>query len=98
MRRGPDGPSRGRDGPRRGRRRAFRGRSGADVAGTVDLHSHTIASDGALTPRDLVKKAVQHGVRVLAITDHDSTEGIAEALDEAPRQAGLPIIPGLEIN
>jgi predicted metal-dependent phosphoesterase TrpH len=68
------------------------------MAGTVDLHSHTIASDGALAPRDLVRKAVHHGVRVLAITDHDSTEGLREGLDEATRHPGLTIVPGLEIN
>ena len=66
--------------------------------GKVDLHTHTIASDGALTPRELVRKAVEHGVRVLAITDHDSTEGLAEAREEATRHPGLTIVPGLEIN
>ena len=66
--------------------------------GAVDLHSHTTASDGSLAPRELVRKAVEHGVRVLAITDHDSTEGLAEALAEAARHPGLEIVPGLEIN
>ena len=66
--------------------------------GAVDLHTHTTASDGALTPRALVQKAVKHGVRVLAITDHDSTEGLAEALDEARQHSPLTIVPGLEIN
>jgi len=64
----------------------------------VDLHTHTVASDGALTPRDLVRKAVEHRVGVLAITDHDSTEGLAEARDEAGRHPGLTLVPGLEIN
>jgi hypothetical protein len=64
----------------------------------VDLHSHTLASDGALAPRDLVRKAVEHGVSVLAITDHDSTEGIAEARAEAARHPGFTLVPGLEIN
>jgi len=66
--------------------------------GAVDLHSHTTASDGSLSPRDLVRKAVEHGVRVLAITDHDSTEGLAEALEEARHHPQLEIVPGLEIN
>ncbi len=66
--------------------------------GKVDLHSHTLASDGALSPRDLVRKAVEHGVSVLAITDHDSTEGIAEARAEASRRPGFTLVPGLEIN
>ena len=68
------------------------------MSGPVDLHSHTIASDGALSPRELVQKAVQHGVRVLAITDHDSTEGLREALDEARQHRILTIVPGVEIN
>lgn len=68
------------------------------TVGAVDLHSHTTASDGALAPSALVQKAVKHGVRVLAITDHDSTEGLAEALDEARRHPELTIVPGLEIN
>jgi len=65
---------------------------------SVDLHTHTRASDGALTPRELVRKAAGHGVRVLAITDHDSTEGLAEAGEEAARHPGLTLVPGLEIN
>lgn len=66
--------------------------------GNIDLHSHTTASDGALSPRELVREAVKHGVRVLAVTDHDSTEGLAEAFDEASRHPGVTIVPGLEIN
>jgi len=68
------------------------------MRGKVDLHSHTLASDGALSPRDLVRKAIEHGVSVLAITDHDSTEGIAEARAEASRRPGFTLVPGLEIN
>lgn len=64
----------------------------------VDLHSHTTASDGTLSPRDLVRAAVKRGVRVLAITDHDSTEGLRDAFDEAARHPPLTIVPGLEIN
>ena len=68
------------------------------MGGAVDLHSHSTASDGTLTPRELVREAVRHGVRVLAVTDHDSTEGLAEAIDEAARHPPLQIVPGLEIN
>ena len=64
----------------------------------VDLHSHTTASDGTLAPRELVRAAVKRGVRVLAVTDHDSTDGLSEALDEATRHPPLVIVPGLEIN
>ena len=65
--------------------------------GAIDLHSHTTASDGVLAPRELVRLAARHGVRVLAVTDHDSTEGLPEAIDEAARH-GIEIVAGLEIN
>jgi predicted metal-dependent phosphoesterase TrpH len=68
------------------------------MTGGVDLHSHTTASDGTLSPRELVRAAVKRGVRVLAITDHDSTDGLGEAFDEATRHPPLTIVPGLEIN
>jgi 3',5'-nucleoside bisphosphate phosphatase len=64
----------------------------------VDLHSHTTASDGTLTPRELVRAAARRGVRVLAVTDHDSTEGLGEAFAAAAQHAPLTIVPGLEIN
>jgi predicted metal-dependent phosphoesterase TrpH len=66
--------------------------------GAVDLHSHTTASDGTLSPRELVRLAAKHGVRVLAVTDHDSTSGVGEAADEARVLGTLEIVPGLEIN
>ena len=66
--------------------------------GGVDLHSHTTASDGSLSAGELVRLAVKHGVRVLAVTDHDSTEGLADALDEAAKHPPLTIVAGIEIN
>jgi 3',5'-nucleoside bisphosphate phosphatase len=68
------------------------------LPGAVDLHTHTTASDGTYAPRDLVAEAASRGVRVLAVTDHDSTEGLAEAIDEAERRRPLEIVPGIEIN
>lgn len=68
------------------------------MGGAVDLHSHTTASDGTLAPRELVRLAARHGVRVLAVTDHDSTGGLAEAMEEAKSLPSLEIVPGLEIN
>src|SRR5258706_15688432 len=64
----------------------------------VDLHTPTTASDAPYAPRDLVAEAASRGVRVLAVTDHDSTEGLAEALEEAERRRPLEIVPGIEIN
>ncbi len=68
------------------------------MPGAVDLHSHTTASDGSLTPQELVREAARRGLRVLAITDHDSTDGLAPALEEAARHPPLLIVPGIEIN
>jgi len=68
------------------------------MAGAIDLHSHTTASDGTLRPAELVREAARRGVRVLAVTDHDSTDGLAEAADEATRWPPLQIVPGIEIN
>src|SRR6266704_2037313 len=68
------------------------------MPGGVDLHTHTTASDGMYAPRDLVIEAASRGVRVLAITDHDSTEGLPEAFDEAERRRPLELLPGIEIN
>src|SRR5690242_9568183 len=66
------------------------------MAGGVDLHTHTTCSDGTLTPRELVAEAIKRGVRVLAVTDHDSTDGLADAI--AAAQPPLTIVPGIEIN
>src|SRR5258705_2466589 len=68
------------------------------MAGGVDLHTHTIASDGTLRPRDRVAGAPGQGVRVLELTDRDSREGRAEAREEARRHPPLVIVPGIEIN
>jgi len=68
------------------------------MTGGVDLHAHTTASDGTLSPRELVSAAARRGVRVLAVTDHDSTDGLRDAVDEAAKHPPLTIVPGLEIN
>lgn len=64
-----------------------------------DLHSHTTASDGYLTPEALVARAVEMRVGVLAITDHDSTEGLARAAQAiASQQLPLQLVNGVEIS
>jgi predicted metal-dependent phosphoesterase TrpH len=62
-----------------------------------DLHSHSRVSDGTLSPDELVRRAHAQGVDVLALTDHDVTEGLAEAADTAA-EVGLKLIPGVEIS
>lgn len=63
----------------------------------VDLHLHTTASDGSDSPTALVRRAQAAGLKVIAVTDHDSTEGVAEAL-AAASGSGLEVIPGIEIS
>lgn len=62
-----------------------------------DLHSHSTASDGSLTPTALVARAIEQDVDVLALTDHDGTEGLAEAR-QAAEGTGLTLISGVEIS
>ena len=61
-----------------------------------DFHCHSTASDGVLSPADLVKLAYEQGVRVMALTDHDSTEGLAEA--RAAIEPDFTLIPGVELG
>lgn len=62
-----------------------------------DLHCHSTASDGELRPRELVSRAHEYGVNVLALTDHDTVAGISEAQDRAD-ELGLKLIHGIEIS
>ncbi len=63
----------------------------------VDLHSHSTCSDGLLSPQDLVERAVQRGVDMLALTDHDELSGLSAAR-EAATHWGLRLIDGVEIS
>ena len=61
-----------------------------------DFHCHSTASDGVLSPTDLIKLAYKQGVRVMALTDHDSTEGLEEA--RAAIEPDFTLIPGVELG
>lgn len=63
----------------------------------ADLHTHTTASDGACTPSEVVKLAADAGLAAVAITDHDTVDGIEEAL-AAGNKIGIEVIPGIEIS
>lgn len=64
----------------------------------VDLHLHSTASDGVFPPAEVVRKAATRKLRYMALTDHDSVDGIAEALAEGEKHPGLTVIPGVEIS
>jgi predicted metal-dependent phosphoesterase TrpH len=63
----------------------------------IDLHTHTTASDGRCTPEELVARAAAAGVRVLAVTDHDTIAGCAAAADACAR-AKMTFVPGIEVT
>ncbi|SVD67473.1 uncharacterized protein METZ01_LOCUS420327, partial [marine metagenome] len=65
---------------------------------TVDLHLHTTASDGTLTPTKLVSLLARNGLDLVAITDHDSLEGISEAKLALANHPEITLIPGVEIS
>lgn len=69
----------------------------ADLRPGADLHAHTTASDGSLTPSELVRAARRAGLTVLAITDHDTTAGVVEAV-QAGAEARVRVVPGVELS
>ena len=79
------------------RHHASAGRFRPPSPSTVDLHTHTLRSDGLLTPAELVRAAADVGVRLLAITDHDTLAGVRE-VRRSPLPEGLEIVAGIEIN
>ena len=64
----------------------------------VDLHLHTTYSDGRLTPTQLVRLCAERGLETIAISDHDSTEGLNEAFEAAAEAQGLLVIPAIELS
>ena len=64
----------------------------------ADLHLHTTASDGRISPDEIVRRAAQDGVEIIAITDHDTVNGLESALAAARGFPSLAVIPGVEIN
>ncbi len=64
---------------------------------TADLHIHSTASDGRLTPEEVVRQAKQAGLSVISLTDHDTVAGLGAAL-RAGAETGLEVIPGIELN
>ena len=65
---------------------------------TVDLHLHTTASDGRLTPTELVELTASKGLRTISVSDHDTTAGLVEAQQAVNRIPGMRLIPGIELS
>jgi predicted metal-dependent phosphoesterase TrpH len=63
----------------------------------IDLHTHTDRSDGTFAPSEVVRLAAERGLDVVAITDHDTTDGLEEAADAGER-AGVEVVPGVELS
>ncbi len=65
---------------------------------TVDLHLHTTASDGRLTPTELVELTAAKGLRTISVSDHDTTAGLVEAQQAVNQIRGMRLIPGIELS
>ena len=65
--------------------------------GGIDLHVHTIYSDGTFTPREAVELAASRGLDTIALTDHDTTNGLSEGMD-AGEEIGVQVVPGVEFS
>ena len=63
----------------------------------IDLHVHTLASDGSDTPVDVVRMAAELGLRAVAVTDHDTFAGLPEAIESGARY-GVEVVPGVELS
>lgn len=63
----------------------------------IDLHVHTTASDGEYSPKEIVRLAKINNIKTIAITDHDTVEGVKEAIEEG-KKIGVEVIPGVELG
>ena len=63
----------------------------------IDLHTHSVYSDGSATPAELIALAAHNRLRGVALTDHDTVEGVAEFL-QLGEQAGLTVLSGVEVS
>lgn len=63
----------------------------------IDLHTHTTASDGEKSPKELIDLAIEKNIDTLAITDHDTVDGLQLSLDYS-KDKNIFVIPGIELN
>ncbi|OGV37211.1 MAG: hypothetical protein A2X48_12560 [Lentisphaerae bacterium GWF2_49_21] len=64
----------------------------------IDLHTHSTASDGTLSPAELLSLAQEKGLSALALTDHDTSSGLDEFLRESKKYPGIKVVPGVEVS
>ncbi|MCI0770430.1 MAG: PHP domain-containing protein, partial [Chloroflexi bacterium] len=64
----------------------------------ADLHLHTKFSDGTMTPTELIRLCVDRGLKVISISDHDTTNGLPETFAAAKLYPDLTVIPGIELS
>ncbi|HHY24009.1 MAG TPA: PHP domain-containing protein, partial [Clostridiaceae bacterium] len=67
------------------------------MSGNIDLHTHSTASDGSMEPAELVNHAKRSGLVAIALTDHDTIDGIEEALEQG-KNINMEVLPGIEIG
>lgn len=70
----------------------------ADAVSIADFHTHSSRSDGLLAPAQLIDRAAARGVRIMALTDHDTLDGYAEAVAAAAAHPGFLLVPGVELS
>lgn len=63
----------------------------------IDLHTHSLCSDGSMTPKEVVRTAKEAGLTAIALSDHDTTAGIREAVSEG-EELGVEVIPAIELS
>ena len=63
----------------------------------IDLHTHSIMSDGALSPAEVVRHAKAAGLSAVALSDHDSIDGVREAMEEG-NKIGIEVVPAIELS
>jgi hypothetical protein len=68
------------------------------MGAVVDLHLHTTVSDGRLTPTELIQLVARQGLKVVSVSDHDITDGLAEAYQALKEFPDMRLIPGLELS
>ena len=63
----------------------------------IDLHTHTVCSDGSMTPAELVRHAKASGLAAVAVSDHDTADGVKEAMTVG-KEIGIEVIPAIELS